>query len=70
LLQFQGMIAEYERAQILEAAYRHGTIERLVLIAPTWRGPLTDDDGRSTPRGSPAFALPSITGASVRCFAG
>ena len=34
---------------LYQAAYRHGTIERLVLIAPTWRGPLPTMIGGQRP---------------------
>jgi len=34
---------------LYQAAYRHGTIERLVLIAPTWRGPLPTMMGGQRP---------------------
>jgi pimeloyl-ACP methyl ester carboxylesterase len=34
---------------LYQAAYRHGTIDRLVLIAPTWRGPLPTIMGGQRP---------------------
>jgi len=34
---------------LYQAAHRHGTIERLVLIAPTWRGPLPTVMGGQRP---------------------
>jgi len=34
---------------LYQAAHRHGTIERLVLIAPTWRGPLPTMMGGQRP---------------------